>query len=262
MINIVVLIGITVVCLAISVCVWGGYDAIASIKKKIPPNVPLAEFGPRWSASVIDLDKCDPEKAAFRIIEDCGYYDQEACFNTQRVYVKGDLKPFINFLKVYFKKFSKNVPYLVDNIDISANRSLALIEATYMENEAIKGDDWAIIIMNDNCKEQITHPLNRTLVVHQVDDLKEISRSFNKESQTLSVYPWNIIQDYRDDWAAYGICRFVELGWSRIFRSGFTHDGVHGMHPFVRISCIERPWSDSGKYYSYKTKFRTVLVYR
>lgn len=65
----------------------------------------------------------------------------------------------------------------------------------------------------------------------------------------MSVYPWSIIKEYRDEWTEAGICRYVELGWSRMFRSGYTHDGTYGMHPMVRLACIERPWSDRGKYY-------------
>lgn len=231
-----------------AVCVWGGQSAIASIKKKIPVNVPLAEFGPRWSASAIDLNKCDMEKAAFRLIEDCAYYDQEACFNTQRAYVKGDIDKFIIQLKKYFDIFSKNVPFLTDNQDILAHRSTALLEAQYRGLHVEHNTDWAIVVLHPDSKTD--HPLTRTLFLHQVDDLNSISKYFGRNNQTLSVYPWSIIQDYRDEWASSGICRLVELGWSRLFRSGFTHDGIHGMHPLVRLVSIERPWSDMGKYYS------------
>ncbi|BDS11583.1 acyl-CoA reductase [Aureispira anguillae] len=233
-----------------SVCVWGGKSAVEAIKKKVPANVPFAEYGPRWSASAIDLNQCDMEKAAFRLIEDCSYYDQEACFNTQRAYVKGDLDAFLVELKKYFKVFSKNVPFLNKNIDVLANRSISLLEANYVGLNVENGDDWAIVVMDEEEANEINHPLTRTIFIHPVDDLSAISKHFNRDNQTLSVYPWSIIKDYRDEWASNGICRLVELGWSRIFRSGFTHDGMHGMHPMVRLVSIERPWSDMGRYYS------------
>ncbi|MCK5241121.1 hypothetical protein KAR34_01600 [bacterium] len=233
-----------------AVCAWGGRTAVETIKRKLPANVPIAEFGPRWSASAIDLNQCDLEKAAFRLIEDCAYYDQEACFNTQRAYVKGDIKSFLIYLKKYFKIFSENVPFVCNNRDIFANRSAALLESKYIGHHIEHGEDWAIVVLDADSYNKVSHPLTRTLFLHPVEDLRAISKYFNRDNQTLSVYPWEMINDYRDDWAAKGICRFAELGWSRIFRSGFTHDGVHGMHSLVRLVCIERPWSDMGKYYA------------
>jgi long-chain-fatty-acyl-CoA reductase len=238
--------------LAISdtVCAWGGYNAIAQIKKKIPPNVNFVEFGPKWSVSAIDLERCDMEKAAFRVIEDSSYYDQEACFNTQRVYVRGEVDKFVECLVKHYKEFSVNVPYLSTSIDIAANRSLALSETQYIGCKVIQGNDWAIIVADAREKTNITHPFNRTLIIHPIDSFNEISQYFDNYNQTMSVYPWDMIKEYRDEWAGAGICRFVELGWSRIFRSGFTHDGMHAMHSMVRLVCIERPWTDMGKYYS------------
>lgn len=233
-----------------AVCIWGGHSAVKAIKKQVPVNVPIAEFGPRWSASAIDLNHCDHEKAAFRLIEDCAYYDQEACLNTQRAYVKGNIDSFIKQLKKYFETFSKNVPFMNTNRDILAHRSIALLEALYSGCSVEQGNDWAIITLDANDHNMVSHPFTRTLFLHKVDNLKTISKYFSRDNQTLSVYPWSLIQEYRDEWAMSGICRFVELGWSRIFRSGFTHDGVHGMHSLVRLVCIERPWSDMGRYYS------------
>ncbi|MCL2311020.1 MAG: hypothetical protein FWC41_00815 [Firmicutes bacterium] len=243
-------IGDEAIAISDTVCAWGGFNAISSIKKKIPPNITFAEYGPKWSVSVIDLNKCDANSAAYRVIDDSSFYDQEACFNTQRVYVKGKIDKFIKYLIKNFKFFSTHVKFCSTNIDIAANRSLALSEAQYVGCKVIYEKDWAIIIANAEEKTNITHPFNRTLIIHPVEDLNDINKYLDNNNQTMSVYPWDLIKEHRDQWASAGICRFVELGWSRIFRSGFTHDGMYGMHPMVRIVCIERPWSDRGKYYS------------
>lgn len=231
------------------VCAWGGHNAMKEIKSKTPPNVPFIEYGPKWSCSVIDLDNCDIDAAAYRVIEDSCFYDQEACFNTQRVYVKGKIDDFLERLIVHFKEFSRHIPYLAENIDISATRSLALKEAQYVGCHVISADDWAIIVTKDNNKNSITHPFNRTLIIHIVDDFSEVTEHLDNNNQSMSVYPWSLIEKYRDEWSSAGICRFVELGWSRMFRSGFTHDGEYKLNSMVRISCIERAWTDRGKYY-------------
>lgn len=243
-------VGDDVIAIADTVCAWGGYDAMANIKKKIPPNVTFAEYGPKWSVSVIDLEKCDIDSAARRVIEDSSFYDQEACFNTQRAYVRGNLDEFIKCLIKHYREFSKNVPYCSTNIDIAANRNLALHEAQYVGCRVISEQDWAIIVANPEDKSDITHPFNRTLIIHPIDDFKKVADYLDNNSQTMSVYPWDMTLEYRDIWASAGTCRFVELGWSRMFRSGFTQDGTYGMHPMVRIACIERSWTDRGKYYS------------
>lgn len=242
-------IGDEVIKLADTVCAWGGRAAVEAIKRRLPANVPLAEFGPRWSASAIDLDQCDHDKAAFRLIEDSAYYDQEACFNTQRAYVKGDIESFLASLRTYFDVFSKNVPLVSTSRDIFAHRSAALLESKYLGYRVEEGEDWTVIVLDADDYHTVSHPLTRTLFLHPVSDLDAIAKYFNNDSQTLSVYPWTLTNAHRDRWSAAGICRFVELGWSRIPRSGFTHDGMHGMHPLVRLVCIERPWSESGPYY-------------
>jgi len=231
------------------VCAWGGYNAMSSIKKMVPPNVPFIEYGPKWSCSVIDLDKCDNDAAAYRVIEDSCFYDQEACFNTQRVYVRGNMTEFIERLIYHFRWFSEHVPYCANNIDISATRNLAIKEAQYVGCKVIYEKDWAIIVAKHEEKNNITHPFNRTLIIHPVDDFNEVTPYLDKDNQSMSVYPWELTNIYRDTWASAGVCRFVELGWSRMFRSGFTHDGEYKLQQMVRIACIERPWTDRGKYY-------------
>ncbi|WP_061219407.1 acyl-CoA reductase [Leptospira weilii] len=230
-------------------CVWGGAEAVEAVKKKLPANVPLAEFGPKWSASAIDLTQCDINQAAMRVIEDSSFYDQEACFNTQRAYVKGDIEPFIEALKKAFVVFNKNLPFVSTNRDILAHRSITLLEAKYQGFRVESGDDWAVVVLPLN-EHGFRHPLGRTLYIHQLDDLGKITDYLTRDSQTLSVYPWKLIETYRDEWAGAGTDRMVELGFSRMPRAGFTHDAMLSMHTFVRLVSIERPWSDSGRYYT------------
>lgn len=241
-------VGDAIISIADTVCAWGGYGAIESIKKKIPPEVTFAEYGPKWSVSVIDLEQCDIESAAYRVVEDVAFYDQEACFNTQQIYVHGEkIEEFIEYLIKYCREFSKSIPICNTNIDIAANRSLAIKEAQCLGYKTVYEKDWAIIIADGS--HSITHPFNRTFILHPIKKFEDVTKNLNRSNQTMSVYPWSIIKEYRDEWTEAGICRYVELGWSRMFRSGYTHDGTYGMHPMVRLACIERPWSDRGKYY-------------
>ncbi len=230
-------------------CVWGGDAALAAVKRAISPGVPLAEYGPKWSASVIDLDQVAAQDAAMRVVDDAYFYDQEACFNTQRVFVKGNVQDFLPALQESCERFVKNVPYLSHNADIMAHRSMTLREAMFMGYQVLQGDDWGIVVLP--LDSPLRHPLARTIFVHQVDDVADVAKCLDRRnSQTLSVYPWSLTHEHRDAWARAGADRIVELGWSKQPREGFTHDGTLGMQSLVRLVSVDRPWTDMGRYYS------------
>ncbi|WP_420877368.1 hypothetical protein [Rathayibacter toxicus] len=80
-----------------------------------------------------------------------------------------------------------------------------------------------------------------------------MAKFLNRDTQTVSVYPWSIVEEFRDEWAQAGAERLVDSGFSRMPRAGFTHDAMLGMHSMVRLVCVERPWSDPGRYYTRRT---------
>jgi long-chain-fatty-acyl-CoA reductase len=98
-------------------------------------------------------------------------------------------------------------------------------------------------------EEPAAHPLTRTLYLHEVDSWDQVSARLDHRFQTLGVFPPSLASEHRDEWAAAGADRIAELGWARMPRAGWTHDGVYGMHPMVRLVTAERPRSDFGKYY-------------
>ncbi len=238
-------------CLATAdaVCVWGGAEAVEAIKRKVRATVPVSEFGPRWSASIIDLSECDVEEAAIRLVDDVSFYDQEACFNTQHVFVKGKIDSFCQYLQDYFEQFAKRFP-LGSGRDTLAHRSSTLLEAEYFGYDVIRGHDWAIaVVPPGHGVFDLPHPLGRTVFLHQVRDFDEALRNLNNFSQTISVFPSSLMGTLRDELAFSGANRINELGWSRMPRQGFTHDGIYGMHPLVRLVTVERTRMDFGKYY-------------
>ena len=232
-----------------SVCIWGGAAAVETLKRKIPANVPVAEYGPKWSASVIDLTRCDPEEAAYRLVEDVSFYDQEACFSTQRAFVLGPVEEFRSHLRKYFDHFAKRFPLVSGNRDALAHRSATLLQARYSGLEVDQGEHWAVVVIKDGEAGSLPHPLTRTLFLHPVASLSAVRSYLDQHTQTISLLPWEIASEHRDEWALAGANRLVELGWSRLPRAGFTHDGTHGMHPLVRLVSQERPRNDFGKYY-------------
>jgi long-chain-fatty-acyl-CoA reductase len=231
-----------------AVCVWGGGEAVEAVKKAVRADVPISVYGPRWSGSVIDLTQCDPDEAALRLVEDVSFYDQEACFNSQRAFVCGDLETFRKHLRRYFDLFSNRYP-LLSNRDSLAHRAATLLEARFLDFEVDEGNDWAVVVEDQRDEAVVTHPLTRTLFIRPIQCLSEVAAHLNSDTQTVGVMPWRISEQYRDQWALAGANRIVELGWSRLPRQGFTHDGVYGLHSLIRLVSVERSRSEFGQYY-------------
>lgn len=229
--------------------VWGGASAVESVRGQLGMNVPLAEYGPRWSASVVDLERVDIDEAAMRVVEDSSFYDQEACFNTQRVYVKGDVDAFIDAVAKYQDIFVTNLPFVTTNRDILANRSALLHEALLRGFDVRWTDHSGIVVLPADATD-FPHPLCRTLFVHPMNDLDAVADHLDRHTQTLSVFPLSLSEEHGNRWASAGADRFVESGFARMPRAGFTHDATLGMHSIVRLVTKERSWNDPGRYYT------------
>lgn len=226
--------------------VWGGRDTISAIGR-MAAGTPLILFGPRWSASVIDLDAVDPRKAAVRLAFEMGYYDQEACFSTQKAFIRGDVESFVPVLAEAVRRFSTAMPLVTTNRDALAHRTASLLEADYRGWARTGAGDASIVVLPPEA-ELHEHPLTRTLYIQPVEDLDAIAPCLNREMQTLCVYPWSLASQYRDVWTQAGAERVVELGMSRHPREGFTHDGMRWLNQLVRMACVERPTTQLYRY--------------
>ena|ERR1017187_4383790 len=235
--------------IADTVCVWGSGEAVEAIKRKVGPGIPISEYGPRRTAAVVDLEACDVDRAAYRLVEDVAFYDQEACLSCQRAFVRGDVDDFVEKLGDCFELFSQHYPISAFSRDVSAHRSLSLLEAKYMGWKVKMGCDWAVVVAKEP-QALTAHPLCRTLYIHPIQEVGEVARYLDRRTQTLSVYPWSLTQTFRDTWARCGVDRLVDLGGARMPRPGLTHDGTFGLHPFVRIVCVERELTDHSKYWT------------
>ena len=235
-------------------CVWGGAAAVEYVKHRVRSGVPVAEFGPKWSAAVVDLTMGDMDEAAQRLVEDACFYDQEACFSTQQVFVRGDVEAYAERLRVHLRRFAARFPLTGASRDAFAHRSATVLEAEYLGLPVWSDPEWAVIVADGAAPS--AHPLTRTLLLHPIQRWEEVADRLDGRTQTLSVHPWELIHSYRDLWAAGGADRMVALGWGRMPRAGWTHDGGYGMHPMVRLVAVERSRDQFGKYYPRPENYR------
>jgi long-chain-fatty-acyl-CoA reductase len=232
---------------------WGGAQAVKRIKDKAPAGVPVVELGPKWSLAVIDLDRCDPEVAAWRMAADGTFYDQEACLSPQRVFVKGDVAGFIPRLCHYMERAAQHIPKESRNRDALAHFAMNRLEARFRGWDLHTGDAWTIVRVDD-LADVVEHPLGRTLFVHPVADIADVAQYLNHNSQTLCCEPWQLGLEHRDAWGMAGVDRVVELGMSRRPQYGYTHDGMHPLSRLVRWVTLEGGVQDFYRYNEYNVE--------
>jgi long-chain-fatty-acyl-CoA reductase len=230
------------------ICTWGGASAVYATRAIASPDARLIDFGPKWSAAVIDLDRVDLTEAATRLAAEVSYYDQEACFSPQRVFVRGDVAAFVPELHRALALFAKRMPLRTTNRDVLAHRSGFVLEGLARDWEVRRIDDDAVVVVVPDADDVVEHPLTRTAVLHPVASLDEVTKRIDHRMQTLSVFPWELGLERRDAWAAAGATRLVELGMSRHPRHGFSHDGMRWLNQMVRFVSMERSTSQWYKY--------------
>lgn len=221
------------------VVVWGGADAVREIRSGIEGPARIVEFGPRWSAAVVDADH-DPTGLSYRLAADVSYYDQEACFSVQRAWVLGDVDGLLAELLPALDRFAERMPASPPLVDARAHRTACLAAADFAGDTVHRGRQWTVVVAPDPASVP-EHPLQRTLFVHPVADLDEVGPHIDPLLQTLAVWPWDVAAARRDDWARRGAARIVEVGMTRHPRHGFTHDNMRSLNSLVRLVSHERP---------------------
>lgn len=248
-------------------CLWGGAEALSSLKKKIPSDVKIIEFGPKRSMSIVDLDlKLSDdtlEDIAYRVAEDFTVYNQEACLSPQDLYLKcSDDKVYNEFVDNLIKAFDFGLikfPKEQIPIDTAAYVLLTRKENVFLGNKVIATEDsgWSIIF-NDGKVEN--HPLSRTMFLHRVETLENIVLEVNKQTQTVALYPWDLQEKYRDELTLHGVDRIVGIGLTGTPRTGFTHDAHKPFSEMVRWVNTEKDVQYSGKFFSVDKKVYANLV--
>jgi long-chain-fatty-acyl-CoA reductase len=234
------------------VCIWGGEEAVRSIKRKISPKTEVIEFGPKRSFSIIDLDSIeDMENTACRLANDISVYNQEACFSPQMAFVKGgNIEEFIDKLDCWMKRTAKRWPLGFRSFDNNSHLYINKLKETYMGNRVIVSpeNDWCIVLCNDLSYVTSEHPLSRTIYIYQIESVSQVYKFINDNVQAVGVHPWKLAFEYKNELSKRGADRICELGLHGLPRLGFAHDSVFPMSRMVRFISLDEPLKNTGKY--------------
>lgn len=235
--------------LADVICVWGGGEAVKSIKAKAVNCAEVIEFGPKQSFSIIGKESRESKKVAIDLAHDMSIYNQEACFSPQMAFVEGDPEIFIQNLKEGLELYKRILPKGMAPADIHSHVQRARIEARYMGKEVIASDDtqWTIIKINDP-SEIDEHPLSRTIYVMSVNDIKDVLKYVTKHTQTITMSPWSRNVEIRDRATLLGASKITELGLAEYQRNGCPHDNIFPLHKMVKWVGVERGLDHLGKH--------------
>ncbi len=229
------------------VCAWGGAAAIASAQRNLRPGVPLVAFGPRRSLALVGASD-DLDQAVARLAHDVARYDQAACFSVREVFVERPVAQQVaDGLGAALAELDLLLPPAVRDLDDASAVTLALLEEEWDGADLRLPDHrrWAVIVGDRRGAEE--HPLHRVIWVRPVDRLADALDGIDPSVQTVAISPWSRAEGLRDQLAAAGVDRIVEVGLVNVLRPGAPHDGQDPLRALVRLAGVENPASAHGK---------------
>ena len=240
-----------------AVCLWGGETAINEIRKKTRMGTKILEYGPKRSLSIVDVDNMEGEDKmediALRAAHDFSVYNQEACFTSQDLYIAANDVNFERFiglfessLEHYLKVYPKGRIFDDNKAHVLITRNEQIINGARVI--ATEDHGWTIIIAKDK-KRLSNHPLSRTIVVHRINNVKEVIDCVDSYTQTACVYPWKESVNLREALTLNGVERIAGIGLANFPRTGFPHDGIWTLNELVKWVNVERDIDFKGKYY-------------
>lgn len=226
------------------VSVWGRDSTVLSVKRRVGAQTEVVAFGGKVSFGVVMPSETDLKAAALKVALDTIWYDQEACFSPQMVFVVGhDVDVFAERLANWLGAFEENVarrPLSDDEaVHVHRARADAAVEGWRVIKSDRLPDGWSVFV-GDGSTEITRHPLSRSMYVRGVDTLADVAEWMDGSVQTVAVSPSEDLVTVADLLAPLGADRVVPAGRTGRFRNGFVHDGIFPLQRFVRWSAVER----------------------
>jgi Acyl-CoA reductase (LuxC) len=206
---------------------WGGMASIKHIAKYIQPGIDLITLDPKLSSTIIGKEAFSSEsrmqETARRLALDIAVNNQLACLNARVVYIESGTGPSgleqaNRFGKMVYQAIQE-VPSHLSNPVRAMDRALAEeMEGLRFAADAYKvfgGDGRGGVIVSQFPEPVEFAPLlnNRVANLVPVDDLEIPIRAVTNYTQTIGIYPDELVPKIRDRLAFHGAQRLVTLGY-------------------------------------------------
>ncbi|TQK50236.1 long-chain-fatty-acyl-CoA reductase [Streptomyces sp. SLBN-118] len=226
------------------ICAWGGAEAVQVAYRNCSSEAIVVPYGPRRSFTVVGKD-ADMARATRGIAHDASMYEQRACFSTHQVFTDADPEEFADRLQAELVRYEDMLPRTSVTADEAAQASMEVAAQQFL-GQRVRTGSWGSILITDPAT--VTElPSARTVFVHPVADLAEVSKWVDPTVQTIGLAPWSLHEQLRHELARRGACRFVEAGLSPFFRLGGSHDGLQPLQMMTRMVSVEAPRLNYGK---------------
>ena len=254
---------------------WGGLASVKHVTKYIQPGLELISLDPKRSASVVGADALKTDallrETAMRIATDVGAVNQTACASCRVVYVMSGtdaagLQKISRLGKQVYEgmmrlppdlstKPRKYDPQLRSNVD-----ALRLHDDWY---EVIGGRDGEGAVIVSHLAEPVNFVetlADRTVNLVPVDTLDEVLGAVDAYTQTVGVFPDDLMPVIRHKMALHGGQRFVSLGYA-FNGPGLVgpQDGIEPLRRMCKWIVSERPNPAAKPLWEYKDG-ETALV--
>ena len=167
---------------------YGGADAIADLRSRLPAHVDLVTHGPRISFGMVGRDALGGEDAARRLADDIAYatavFDQQGCVSPHAIFVEegGEVTPpdLAALIDLAFGRIGTELPAgQLDAADAATIRELRTIS----EFRAINGEKVSVLgpdrlghtVIYDPVPALSASCLSRTLKVYPVHALEDVA---------------------------------------------------------------------------------------
>ncbi|MBI3929114.1 MAG: hypothetical protein HY319_26455 [Armatimonadetes bacterium] len=229
------------------IAIWGGEEAVASVREMTPPGVRVIEWGHKISFAYLAAGRWADERTLEALARDCCRADQQLCTSPQAIYLETesyrDLEDFAGRFAPVLDRISRKVPGRGpeehDWAEITEVCVLHRLEGLLGETRAGVVEPahrgWRLLL--DERPALVPSPLFRTLWVKPLPrpEIVGTLRPMRRYLQTVG-----LSCDPRS--AAGLIRRFVQAGAARVTAPGSmlwsypgeAHDGVYALQRYSR----------------------------
>ncbi|TAL02165.1 MAG: long-chain-fatty-acyl-CoA reductase [Rhodospirillaceae bacterium] len=208
---------------------WGGLNSVKHVTKYIQPGLELISLDPKRSASIVGAGALETDallrETALRIACDVGAVNQTACSSCRVVYVMcGTEKAGIEKLSRLGKLVYEGMMKLPSDLSTKPKHYNPQLKA---DIDALRlNDDWydiiggqdgegAVIVSHTSDAVEFAETLDdRTVNLVPVDTLDEVLGAVDAYTQTVGVFPDDLMPLVRHKAALHGGQRFVSLGYA------------------------------------------------
>ena len=252
------------------VAAYGGNDALAKIRNRVPITTRFLPYGHKLSFGMIGRAALDARKAtvtARLAAYDVGRYDQQGCYSPQLFYVErgGRVSPqeFAQYLAselaAFEHKYPRRVLPLEDAASVAGWRQTQELKGFERTGSLVLGEAGAAwsVAYDDVAQPLAPCALNRSIQVLAVDHLAGVipliaqQRAF-LQTVGLAAAPKELFQ-LAELLGQAGVTRVCALGAMTAPEAGWHHDGRFNLLDLVRMVEVEQ---------SAETAAETYVPYR